>query len=131
MNPDHLALRDRWLDETVAGLLEHDDRLRGLDVKVAFDGGVAHVDGQVESEEDRERLREAVCGLRGAHAFWDGLVVGDRPPLRVVDVGSGPTRQREGSLVDPGGAVGLVTACRGTPVPSVHRHGGLARQGPG
>jgi SAM-dependent methyltransferase len=99
VNPKHLALRDRWLEDVVAGLLAHDDRLRPLagQVTVRFDGGVAHVDGRVPAEDDRARLREAVCALRGVHAFWDGLVVGDRSakgPLRTLDVGSGGTKQK-------------------------------------
>ena len=94
MNPTSLVLRDRWLEEVVSGLLQHDERLRGLDVSVRFDGGVAHVDGRVAHEQDRQRLREAVCSLRGVHAMWDGLVVGDRPPLRTLDVGCGGTKQR-------------------------------------
>jgi hypothetical protein len=28
VNPEHLALRDRWLEDVVSGLLEHDLRLR-------------------------------------------------------------------------------------------------------
>jgi SAM-dependent methyltransferase len=98
VNPKHLALRDRWLEEVVAGLLTHDDRLRGIDVagdlSIRFDGGVAHAEGHVASQEDRERLREAVCALRGVYAFWDGIVVGDRGPLRTLDVGSGGTKQK-------------------------------------
>jgi SAM-dependent methyltransferase len=95
-NPKHLALRDRWLEEVVDGLLEHDDRLRGCgaDVRVRFDGGVAHAEGRVPTPRDRELLRETVCALRGVHAFWDGLVVGDRRPLRTLDVGSGGTKQK-------------------------------------
>lgn len=94
MNPKHLALRDRWLEEIVRGLLAHDDRLRGLDVQVRFDGGVAHVDGRVRTPEDRERLRETICSLRGVYAMWDGVVAGDRGPLRTLDVGCGGTKQR-------------------------------------
>jgi SAM-dependent methyltransferase len=94
VNPKHLAMRDRWLEDVVAGLLAHDDRLRGLDVQVRLDGGVAHVDGRVAAQDERERLREAVCALRGVYAFWDGLVVGDRGPLRTLDVGSGGTKQK-------------------------------------
>jgi SAM-dependent methyltransferase len=97
MNPEHLALRDRWLEGTVRGLLDHDDRLRGLDVRARFAGGVAHVDGRVATPEERERLREAICSLRGVYAMWDGLVVGDRPPLRALDLGSGLSKQRPGS----------------------------------
>ena len=94
MNPDSLGGRDRWLEATVAGLLKHDERLRGLDAEVRFDGGVAHVEGRVPTEADRERLREAVCSLRGVHAMWDGLVVGEGPPLRVLDIGCGATKQK-------------------------------------
>jgi SAM-dependent methyltransferase len=93
-NPKHLALRDRWLEDVVVELLVHDDRLRGLDVRVRLDGGVAHAEGRVPTQDDRERLREAVCALRGVYAFWDGLVVGDRGPLRTLDVGSGGTKQK-------------------------------------
>jgi SAM-dependent methyltransferase len=95
-NPEHLALRDRWLEDVVAGMLSCDQRLRGLagEVTVRFDGGVAHVDGRVRTPQDRDRLRDAVCALRGVHAFWDGLVVGDRDPLRTLDVGSGGTKQK-------------------------------------
>jgi SAM-dependent methyltransferase len=98
VNPKHLALRDRWLEDVVAGLLNHDDRLRGLDVSVRFDGGVAHADGRVATQDERERLREAVCSLRGVHAFWDGVAVGDRPVLRTLDIGCGGTKQRASSL---------------------------------
>lgn len=94
VNPKHLGMRDRWLEDTVQGLLRHDDRLQGLDVHVRFDGGVAHVDGRVDTAEQRERLRESVCSLRGVYAMWDGLVVGNRPPLRTVDVGCGGTKQK-------------------------------------
>ena len=83
-NPKHLALRDRWLEDVVAGLLEHDDRLRPLAgaVTVRFDGGVAHADGHVPTGADRELLRETVCSLRGVYALWDGVRVGEQQVLR-------------------------------------------------
>lgn len=95
-NPEHLALRDRWLEDVVAGLLQHDDRLRhpAGTVTVRFDGGVAHVDGHVPSAQIRNLLRETVCSLRGVHAFWDGVRVGEQGPLRTLDVGSGGTKQK-------------------------------------
>jgi SAM-dependent methyltransferase len=98
MNPKHLAMRDRWLEDVVQGLLAHDDRLRALDVQVRFDGGVAHVDGRVAGHEQRELLRETICSLRGVYAMWDGLLIGDRPPLRTLDVGCGGTKQRATSF---------------------------------
>ena len=98
-NPEHLALRDRWLEDVVAGLLQHDERLRGVAdrVSVRFDGGVAHVEGSVPSAEDRSLLRETVCSLRGVYAFWDGVRVGQQEMLRTLDIGSGGTKQRETS----------------------------------
>lgn len=73
--------------------LAFDDRLMGLDVTVRFDGGVAHVDGRVPTEDERALVRAAVTSLRGVCAMWDGIAVGDRE-LRVVDVGSGGIKQR-------------------------------------
>lgn len=98
MNPKSVALRDRWLEETVHGLLAHDVRLSGLAVRVRCDGGVAHVDGRVATGDDRARLRSAVCALRGVHAFWDGLLVGGRTALRILDVGVGATKQKPGAV---------------------------------
>ena len=99
-NPKHLALRDRWLEDVVAGLLRHDERLRGLAerVTVRFDGGVAHVDGHVPSAASRDLLRETVCSLRGVYAFWDGVRVGEQEVLRTLDVGSGGTKQKASSV---------------------------------
>jgi SAM-dependent methyltransferase len=96
VNPKHLALRDRWLEDVVAGLLQHDDRLRAVaaGVTVRFDGGVAHADGRVPTPEDRDLLLETVCSLRGVYAFWDGVRVGEQPVLRTLDVGSGGTKQK-------------------------------------
>ena len=98
LNPKHLALRDRWLEDTVQGLLEHDSRLSGLDVHVRFDGGVAHVDGRVPTEQHRERLRESVCSLRGVYAMWDGVLVGEQERLCALDIGCGGTKQRTTSF---------------------------------
>jgi hypothetical protein len=89
-------------------LLEHDDRLHGLEVTVCFDGGVGHVDGHVPTRERHEALREAVCSLRGVYALWDGVVVGDRPRLRTLDIGCGGTKQKATSYgVDIYGAPGV------------------------
>ncbi len=110
LNTKHLALRDRWLEDVVSGLLDHDERLRHLagNVTVRFDGGVAHADGHVPSPGDRALLRETVCSLRGVHAFWDGVRVGEQQVLRTMDVGSGGTKQRPTSAgVDMHPAPGL------------------------
>jgi SAM-dependent methyltransferase len=110
VNPKHLALRDRWLEDVVAGLLQHDDRLRAVapGVTVRFDGGVAHADGRVPAPADRDLLRETVCSLRGVYAFWDGVRVGEQRVLRTLDVGSGGTKQKATSAgVDLFGAPGV------------------------
>ena len=117
-NPKHLALRDRWLEDVVAGLLENDSRLRHLDgaVSVRFDGGVAHAEGHVPAPGDRDELREAVCSLRGVYAFWDGVRVGNQERLRTLDVGSGGTKQKATSAgVDmyPAAGVDVLADLRG------------------
>ena len=109
-NPKHLALRDRWLEDVVAGMLAHDDRLTAVagSVRVRFDGGVAHAEGHVPAPADRELLREAVCSLRGVYAFWDGVRVGSQERLVTLDVGSGGTKQKATSAgVDMYGAPGV------------------------
>ncbi|MDP9417313.1 MAG: methyltransferase domain-containing protein [Actinomycetota bacterium] len=98
MNPRSLQTRDRWLERQVSELLACDDRIKGLDVTVRFDGGVAHVDGRVPDEVVRSRVRDAVTSLRGVYAFWDGLLVGEQERLRVVDLGCGATKQRPPSV---------------------------------
>jgi hypothetical protein len=49
LSGQRLARLDRHLERTVRALLVHDDRVRGLDVRVDFAGGVAHVTGKVGS----------------------------------------------------------------------------------
>lgn len=124
MNPDSLTRRDRWLEARVAGLLEHDERLKGIDdVEVRFDGGVAHAEGGVDSPEQRALLRDAVCSLRGVHAFWDRITIGAAAPLRTLDVGCGGTKQKPQSLgVDRFAAPGVgVLADLTAPLPFADR----------
>jgi SAM-dependent methyltransferase len=81
------------------------------------------VDGCVATAGDRERLREAVCSLRGVHAMWDGVVVGQRAPLRTLDLGCGGTKQKRTSIgVDlyPAKGVDVVADLRG-PLPFADR----------
>ncbi len=123
MNPKHLALRDRWLESVVQGLLQHDDRLQGVDVDVRFDGGVAHVEGRVADEQEHALLRETVCSLRGVYAMWDGVLVGGRSRLRTLDIGCGGTKQRSSSYgVDRYPAPGVdVIADLTAPLPFAER----------
>lgn len=116
-------LRDRDVEHRIEDLLAHDDRLRGIadTVAVRVDGGVVHVEGHVPREAHRTLLREAVCGLRGVYALWDGLLVGDQSPLRVVDVGVGATKQKAGAwgldVVAHGNVDVVADLRRGLPFP--------------
>ncbi|MBD3141168.1 methyltransferase domain-containing protein [Microbispora bryophytorum] len=91
------GLVDRDLDEAAADLLAHDSRLRGLDVRVRFDGGVAHVEGDVPATADLAVLRERLGRLAGVLAVWDRVRVAGAPP-RVVDLGCGGTKQHPGNI---------------------------------
>ena len=96
-NPKHLALRDRWLEEVVSGLLEHDDRLQplaGVGCRCASTAAWRTPTATCPTPADRDLLREAVCSLRGVYAFWDGVRVGEQERLRTLDVGSGGTKQK-------------------------------------
>jgi SAM-dependent methyltransferase len=93
-------LVDQALDNAAALMLRHDDRIRRLDVRVRFDGGVAHVDGQVVHPQELACLRELLAGLSGVLAVWDRVVVAGRRP-RIVDLGAGDTKQyRENVGID-------------------------------
>lgn len=87
-----LAYRDRFLDEAARDLLKHDRRLAGLDVEVCFDGGVAHVRGDVAAEGELELLRALLGRLDGVYAVWDWVRVGGRAPV-VLDLGCGEVKQ--------------------------------------
>jgi len=89
---DRLALRDRFLTEAARDLLAHDRRLAGLEVEVTFDGGVAHVRGEVADERPLMLLRELLGRLDGVHAVWDWVRVAGRPPV-VLDLGCGEVKQ--------------------------------------
>jgi SAM-dependent methyltransferase len=97
MGGERARLVDRALETAVAQLLRHDDRVRGLDVRVRFDGRVAHVDGEVAQPRDVICLRELIAGLSGVLAVWDRVSVHGRRP-RVVDLGCGETKQHSASI---------------------------------
>ncbi|MDQ3886339.1 MAG: methyltransferase domain-containing protein, partial [Actinomycetota bacterium] len=78
----------RWAAE----LLEHDERVRGLDVEVCFDGGVAHVTGSVDHPGQLDQLRNLLGRLDGVLAVWDRVQVSGRSPI-VLDLGCGDTKQ--------------------------------------
>ncbi|WP_182907299.1 class I SAM-dependent methyltransferase [Microbispora sp. H13382] len=112
-------LVDRDLEEAAADLLAHDSRLRGLDMRVRFDGGVAHVEGDVRAADDLAVLRERLGRLAGVLAVWDRVRVSGVMP-RVVDLGCGGTKQHRDNLgvdLHPGPAVDvLADLARGVPL---------------
>ncbi|SDZ28557.1 Methyltransferase domain-containing protein [Micromonospora pattaloongensis] len=110
---------DDWLTTTAADLLAHDGRLRGLAVRVRFDGGVAHLTGEVDDADDLRRVREAIGRLAGVHAVWDRIRVAGREPV-IIDIGCGDTLQYPGNIGfdrRPGGSVAAVAdLAQGLPV---------------
>jgi SAM-dependent methyltransferase len=97
VNRRRRELLDRDLEEAAADLLGHDPRLRSLDVRVRFDGSVAHVEGRVDNEADLAVLRELLGRLAGVLAVWDRVRVGDAEP-RVIDLGCGDVKQHPDNL---------------------------------
>lgn len=73
-------------------LFSHDVRLAGLRVQVRFDGGVAHVTGDVDEPAQVRLVRDALGRLDGVYAVWDRLRVGGRDPI-ALDLGCGERPQ--------------------------------------
>src|SRR5690606_29251086 len=73
-------------------LLKHDRRLAGLDVEVAFDGGVAHIRGDAADAGELALLRALIGRLDGVYAVWDWVRVAGRAPV-VLDLGCGEVKQ--------------------------------------
>ncbi len=91
-------LIDQVLTADVQDLLAHDRRLAGVDLAVAVRGRVAHVNGVVVSEEERQLARRLIGRVRGIRAVWDLVRLAGEPPPRVVDIGCGPTKQVPSSI---------------------------------
>jgi SAM-dependent methyltransferase len=92
LSASRLAQRDRFLDQAARDLLEHDRRLSGLRVEVRFDGGVAHVRGEVADEARLALVRDMLGRLDGVFAVWDWVRVAGRAPV-VLDLGCGDVKQ--------------------------------------
>jgi len=89
---DRLSLRDGALDAIAADLLAHDVRLAGLAVSVRFDGGVAHVTGDVDEPAQLRMVREVLGRLDGVYAVWDRVRVAGVEPT-ALDLGCGEQPQ--------------------------------------
>ena len=89
---NRLRLRDRALEASAADLLAHDARLAGLGVSAAFDGGVAHLTGEVDEPAPLRLVRELLGRLDGVYAVWDRVLVAGRAPL-ALDLGCGARPQ--------------------------------------
>jgi SAM-dependent methyltransferase len=73
-------------------LLAHDVRLAGLAVSVRFDGGVAHLTGDVDEPEQLRLIRELLGQLDGVYAVWDRVRIAGRAPTS-LDLGCGDQPQ--------------------------------------
>lgn len=92
MSAQRLAQRDSSLRESVHDIFKNDERVRTLDVDTDFHGGVAHITGAVEREEDLNLVRELIGRLDGVLAVWDRVRVGGHTPV-ILDLGCGDTKQ--------------------------------------
>jgi SAM-dependent methyltransferase len=92
LSADRLTRVDRYLDDAAADLFRHDVRLRELDVRVGFRGGVAHVTGAVADQDELDRVRTAIGRLAGVFAVWDRVAVAGRAPV-CLDIGCGDQKQ--------------------------------------
>lgn len=87
---DHLA--EAWAD-----LARYDDRLRGLDVEVRFDCGVAHLTGELADDRELRLVRECMGRLAGVLGVWARVRINGRKPV-VMDLGCGATKQYPDNL---------------------------------
>ena len=97
LSNDRLDRLDQYLRTAVQDLFKNDDRVRGLGVEVSFRGGVAHVTGSVERQEELELVRTLVGRLGGVLGVWDRVRVGGTDPV-ILDIGCGDTKQYPDNL---------------------------------
>ena len=97
LSQERLSKRDRFLDQAVREMWKYDERLRGLDVEVRFDRGVAHLTGDVESAAQLRTARDLVGRLDGVLGVWDRVRVDGRDPV-VLDLGCGAQKQYPGNF---------------------------------
>jgi SAM-dependent methyltransferase len=85
-------LRDETLAEELQDFMAHDWRTAHLKLSMRVDGGVAHVEGSVDSEEERQRVRRLMRRQGGLYAVWDLLALADQQ-LDTADIGCGERKQ--------------------------------------
>lgn len=87
-----LTMRDHGIAASLSDLLAHDDRTAHLDLGVDVKGGVAHVNGEVGSGEEREMVRGLVRQQGGLYGAWDLLRLPGQN-LNLLDIGCGGKKQ--------------------------------------
>ena len=92
MSTDRWALLDQYLAETALDLFAHDDRLRGLNVQVRFDRGVAHLTGELADDGEMRMVRELCGRIDGVCGVWSRVRVAGHTPT-ILDLGCGWTKQ--------------------------------------
>lgn len=89
--------RDEALAAALSDRLMHDARTSALALSIRVRGSVAHVRGEVSSEEQRALLRRILRTQGGLYAVWDLLTLPRQAALRVLDVGCGDQKQMAGA----------------------------------
>lgn len=97
LSEQRLRKRDDFLDRAVREMWKYDERVRGLDVEVRFDRGVAHLTGDVDATARLDTARSLIGRLEGVLGVWDRVRVGGREPL-VLDLGCGAQKQYPGNI---------------------------------
>ncbi len=93
VSPSGEMRRDRALEADLVEAITANRDLGDLGgIRLWVDGAVAHIEGTVDNEAERQTLRRAARLVRGLNAVWD-LVAVRGAPLTVVDVGCGSYKQ--------------------------------------
>jgi SAM-dependent methyltransferase len=90
--PPWSQLGDEMLTKELRDSLAYDQRTAHLELSIYTDGRVAHVEGEVGSEKERQRLRRLLRRQAGLYAVWDLLSLPDQQ-LAVADIGCGGQKQ--------------------------------------
>lgn len=100
-------MRDIGIASSLRDALSHDDRTAHLDLEVEVKGGVAHVNGEVASREEREMARGLIRRQGGLCAAWDLLRLPGQD-LHLLDIGCGGKKQYPSAIgVDQFAAPGV------------------------